>query len=60
MRKKVYECAECGTELCVGDKCKWIEQKVLCKDCSLVMRYKRFAEWDKTYPDIEIKESDKF
>lgn len=60
MRKKIYECAECGTELCVGDKCKWIEQRILCKDCALVMRYKRFKEWDITYPDIEIKEGDKF
>ena len=60
VRKKVYECAECGSELCVGDKMKWIEQKILCKDCALVMRYKRFAQWDKTYPDIEIEEKDIF
>ena len=60
MRKKVYECADCGTELCVGDKMKWIEQKILCKDCSQKMRYRKFKQWDKTYPDIDIKESDIF
>lgn len=60
MRAKVYECSRCGTELCVGDKMKWIEQRPICLDCSLIMRYERFKEWDEDYNDITIKESDKF
>lgn len=60
MRKKVYECANCGAEICIGDKYKWIEQRNICLDCSLKLRYKRFVEWDKDYPDIEATEKDIF
>lgn len=60
MRKKVYECDECGAEICVGDKYKWIAQRNICLDCSLKWRYKIFADWDKDYPDIEATENDIF